>query len=333
MGIQIRKSVYALAVVVILFFAVAISDVSVAQTTVPGPGSLIVDCSFGEGEDCGIKHLFTLTERILDVLIWLAGILFALVMLRIGVVFALNAFLPGEYQSAINKSKAAFQGILLGLFLVLGAWLIVKAVFTLFGYKGDPFNAPVQPTTPPPPSTTTPPPSTTTPPPPPSPDGCSSCVSLADSGLRHKPSGDSGDVASGCSSGTDGQCYINQELYERLVKLNEDSEDGTPHPWRITESWPPTTGHANTCHQDGTCVDVGFFYATEHRPPATGKQVYDFIVAARSEGLTAEYEVPNEQERSRLIRENPSLQGLHRGIIIVREVTPHFSVYRTEDRE
>ncbi len=93
--------------------------------------------------------------------------------------------------------------------------------------------------------------------------------------------------------------------------------------WRITESWPPTIQHRASCHFDGACVDVNF----TDRNDVSSVDILTFIHAAGANNLRAVYEVPNEEERNRLVSVNQSLAQLGR-VIVVPGVAPHFSVYQ-----
>ncbi len=55
--------------------------------------------------------------------------------------------------------------------------------------------------------------------------------------------------------------------------------------WIVTEAYPPTRSHRNQCHGNGTCVDVGFRGTTY-----SAETVEEFIVAARAQGLRADFE-------------------------------------------
>ena len=45
-------------------------------------------------------------------------------------------------------------------------------------------------------------------------------------------------------------CYLNSDLLTRLQLVNSSLS------WRITEPWPPTVFHMDSCHARGTCADV-----------------------------------------------------------------------------
>ncbi|MDD5031905.1 MAG: pilin [Patescibacteria group bacterium] len=58
--------------------------------------------------------------------------------------------------------------------------------------------------------------------------------------------------------------------------------------WQVTEAWPPSQGHAASCHTNGTCADINFL--DRSTDPGRVKELYDILVAA---GLSATYESPN----------------------------------------
>lgn len=58
--------------------------------------------------------------------------------------------------------------------------------------------------------------------------------------------------------------------------------------WQVTEAYPPTVTHLDSCHNNGTCVDINFISKTTD--PVEVKKLYDRFMAA---GLKAVYEHPN----------------------------------------
>ena len=115
-----------------------------------GEGALTSECSFGETAndfkknsipDCDIEHIFQLVEKIIRVLIWIAVFGVVIAFVWHGVILALNQFFPGEYAARSKQAKKSFIMAIIGLFIVLAAWAIVKFfIVDLFSYKYDPFN-------------------------------------------------------------------------------------------------------------------------------------------------------------------------------------------------
>ncbi|MDD5290509.1 MAG: pilin [Patescibacteria group bacterium] len=55
--------------------------------------------------------------------------------------------------------------------------------------------------------------------------------------------------------------------------------------WRVTEAWPPSQGHADSCHYNGMCADINF--SNGSKDPTEVKELFDILTAA---GLNATYE-------------------------------------------
>lgn len=64
---------------------------------------------------------------------------------------------------------------------------------------------------------------------------CSDCVDVKTSGIFCK----------------ENPCLVNKDLYAKLTALYALNQK-----WLITEPWPPTVPHADSCHKNGTCVDI-----------------------------------------------------------------------------
>ena len=48
--------------------------------------------------------------------------------------------------------------------------------------------------------------------------------------------------------------YVSKPLAAKLKELSVLNKT-----WRVTEAYPPTVPHINSCHRDGTCVDIGVY--------------------------------------------------------------------------
>lgn len=59
--------------------------------------------------------------------------------------------------------------------------------------------------------------------------------------------------------------------------------------WRITEGYPPTYTHLDSCHNNGTCFDAGLSNPTV-------ENIKRFIETARNNGLSPTYEVTDESQ-------------------------------------
>lgn len=201
-----------------------------------------------------------------------------------------------------NEAKNTISNAIWGLALAMGAWLILNTInpnLTTFNLELDRQAIPA-------PSGPTGPGSggggaSTVP------LSCNNCVTI---GVPVAP----GNV---CSGG--GSCTINGELNSKLVNLNSAYSGD----FEVTEAWPPTVDHRDSCHRLGTCVDIGLGLQRNRSPQNNPQNIINFINAANSSGLRAVFEVPNAQQRNNLIS-----QGVPSGsIIVVSGISPHFSVY------
>lgn len=132
--------------------------------------------------------------------------------------------------------------------------------------------------------------------------GCPTCVALG----------------SGFSCKSNASCTIDPRVKERLVKLN-DAFNGT---WAVTEAYPPTYRHSNQCHYNGTCIDAGFRGSTTY----TAQNIAAFAQAASSAGLRVVFETPDcklrDAARQAGVRANCSSDSGYGHI-----TGSHFSVY------
>lgn len=145
----------------------------------------------------------------------------------------------------------------------------------------------------------------------PEPSGCPTCVPLAPEVISKPP-------GNGCAA--PGPCMIGAAMKAKLAALRSRLGDA----WWVTESYPPTRQHRDSCHEAGTCVDADY---SDNRTGAA--DIVNFIVAARSSGLTAVYEVGTVAEYNRLL---PAIRaaGLPSGSLInvgTWITGSHFSVY------
>lgn len=302
---------------------------------------LIIDCSFGEAEkgkeNCGIKHLFELANNIMKLLLWVALIGAGIVIFWKGVKLATHIYW-GSHEAARKEFQEALKGMVIGLIFILGAYAIVRAGFTIIGYRlnsGDPFkfNAESLPPTAIPQAndttdqqeektadTTTASTtqqrkgvgSTKTG----VPRGCDGCQEeLAGSGIPHKS-----ELQNGCKNPEGDSCWVAAEIYEKLKILKSNYE--SPVNWWVSESCPPTFLHQASCHkqENCTCVDVSFTSSGA----ATAENIKHFIEKAKAAGLRPVYEVKTNTKRNQLVRGGVPAENI---ITETRITGPHFSVY------
>lgn len=125
--------------------------------------------------------------------------------------------------------------------------------------------------------------------------------------------------ANPCAGGP-ANCQLSTAIAQNIVSLNNDLQtQGIT--WRVSEAWPPTRTHSNSCHSLGTCIDASLGGS------ASASQINSFIAAADRSGMRAVYEVATAAERNALISQGvpaasiaPPLGSHISG--------PHFSVYK-----
>ncbi len=85
-------------------------------------------------------------------------------------------------------------------------------------------------------------------------EGCTNCAAVDATKIGLKPAGNAGAANAGCwlySNKGVTSCQLNSTLLGKLYGLA-----GQFPGLRITEAWPPTARHSDSCHFDGTCVDI-----------------------------------------------------------------------------
>ena len=111
------------------------------------------------------------------------------------------------------------------------------------------------------------------------------------------------------------ECKIHTSLEQKLQALR-----GRVARWRITEAWPPTTGHSNGCHYNGTCVDANFSPKSKDIT-----KIKEFITAAEAVRLGAVYETQDASFAATLRAED---EIEDHNVLRWDDITdPHFSVY------
>jgi len=86
------------------------------------------------GPDCGTCHVIKLANGLIMWLITFVFLLFAVLLVRAGVLLVTSGGNPGALQSA----KANFINALVGLIIILAAWLIIDTIMkALVGKEGD----------------------------------------------------------------------------------------------------------------------------------------------------------------------------------------------------
>lgn len=142
---------------------------------------------------------------------------------------------------------------------------------------------------------------------------CEGCANLS---VPQKPGA--------CAGTAQGQtCQVNSALNQKLVKLNRRIiEGGRLNFWRVTEAWPPTRPHQNSCHQSATCVDAGFAGGAGG---ATPRNINYFIQTAQGEGVRPVWEVTTAVRKEELVRSGVPAANIQ---VVAGVSGEHFSIYQ-----
>lgn len=103
---------------VFVLFVWVVPDVSLAQG--PGPGGF-VNCN---GTDCSACNLVQLVNTII---IWLFGVI-AMIFAVLMVVAGFGLVTSGGNQSALEAAKSKFTNAIIGVIIVMAAWLLVDNI-------------------------------------------------------------------------------------------------------------------------------------------------------------------------------------------------------------
>lgn len=191
------------------------------------------------------------------------------------VIGGLQIISGGASETARSNAKKRIQDALWGLLLAFSAVLILETIspgqFTNLSLSITPvtIEAPAE-------EATTPTTGLLT-------GGCDNCVNLSSLGSEIKFQ-----IKSTACSGGVNNCYLNGDVVQDLNKLVTEAETLglSASSWRVTEGYPPTVTHLDSCHYNGTCVDIALMPGT-----ATQESVAKFIQAANAAGfrVTNEY--------------------------------------------
>lgn len=213
----------------------------------------LVPCG-GEGEAmCDTAFAVQFANGLISFLIQMLGIIAVIVLVIAGFQLVLSA---GNEQ-AWPAAKERITNIIIGIIIILAAWLIVDTIMKGLTGEGlrvwgvidrsevpefiyyDPSNSGSGAT------------------------GCPDCVQLQGIACKDSQS-----------------CSVHPDYAERLQGLSSAGIE-------VTEAWPPTRNHQATCHSNGTCTDVVF--ADRNFTP---DRVQQFQVLASQNGFRAVYEPP-----------------------------------------
>ena len=287
----------------LLLIILFVPDFVAAQATNSiAPGGFVT-C---EGAGCRACDLISMINRIIK---WLFGIFFVLFAVLMTVA-GFGLVTSGGNASALNEAKSKFNNALIGLLIMMSAWLVVDLVMrTLLKDDGQKINGygpwstvqcRAQTEVKPPKATTpseggvvvTPPPSTAV-----------SCFG-----------GDCVPLGIACSNPA--SCSISPKVLAQFQAFHAAVGISGA---RVTEAMPPTRAHIGTCHNNGTCIDYS------KQGGMTASEVIKVINAANANGLRPVYEVGSALEKDALIK-----SGVPSGNILLINgwiTAPHFSIY------
>jgi ABC-type nickel/cobalt efflux system permease component RcnA len=191
-----------------------------------------------------------LANSLVSWLISILGVIAVIVMVYAGFKMVTSA---GD-EGAWTKAKELFTNVVIGIVLILAAWLIVDTLLKgLTGRGLDDWTQELQVSAPNPNNTSIV-------------GGLSGCANCA--------------TIEGIPCKNSNSCSVSSEYAERLSGLSGSGIE-------ITEAWPPTRTHQAACHQNGTCTDVVF--ADRNFTP---DRVQAFQSLASQNGFKAVYEPP-----------------------------------------
>lgn len=103
----------------------------------PNPAGGLVPCGKGTAgpEDCTLNSLLILVNRVLSFAFWLASIVAAgAIIYAGGKMIYYGATNPGQAKSAKN----IIQNVIIGYFIIISAWLVVKGLVEFFARDNGP---------------------------------------------------------------------------------------------------------------------------------------------------------------------------------------------------
>lgn len=207
------------------------------------------------GASCDWCHFMELVNNLVEWLIVMLSIVAV-----IGLVIAgFRLVTSGGNTSAWEGAKSMFTSVVVGIIIVLAAWLMVDTVLRML--TGSGINGWL-------------------------PDDCGGALNAAPG--DDEDGGGGIEVGSrdcptcaqieGVSCKNANSCQVTETYASRLSGLSSADIE-------ITEAWPPTRTHQAACHQNGTCTDVVFADRN-----FTTERVREFQELAERNGFRAVYE-------------------------------------------
>lgn len=285
-------------VIGVLIFVILPTGIAGAADVI---SSNLVPC---DGVDCS---LCSLVQMVNTIILWLFGIIF-LIFAVIMFIAGWGLITSGGNQVALNDAKTKFQNALIGLLIVMAAWLLIDSIMKgLLGgageidgkpwsqvqcqtqidakkWIGDPDTDPdVVPLAGPKPATC----------------GGATCQALDQS------------ICKSASS-----CSISPDLAAKISAFHAAAGVGGA---RVTEAMPPTRDHKSPCHTNGTCIDYS------KSGGMTPDEVLRTINAAKSNGLRPVYEVQTKTQMDNLVKNGVPADSVK--VLGSWISAPHFSIY------
>lgn len=263
------------------------------------------------GPECNACHLVQLGQNVLNFLV-------TITVLMSGVIFAIAGFkmvTSRGNSGTISEAREMFTNVIVGLVILLSAWLVVDTVMKVFVDESKllgPWNEiqcvvqPISTTATPTPITPVTPVTST-----PSVGALSHGEALAQlSGISVVSSGN-------CTDRNQRNCTSLDGLQSSaLGEIKGTINSCTGCNLQITAG--TEIGHKNSCHTSGTCVDI------DCRGGCATSQINTVLSAASNSGARAVYEVSTQTRKAELVSAGVAANNIQ----VVGWITgEHFSLY------
>jgi hypothetical protein len=257
-----------------------------------------------------------LVNTIVKWLITMSFLLFSFLAVKAGV----GLVISGGNPAAKSAAKTAFNNAFIGLFIILGAWLLIDTLLKGILDEGSGFGpwseiqcgTQLVPTFDPG-------------------DPAAPVSASGGSSVPRAPLGGGASPVQGCTGSqcvpmgipckAGSGCTISSDMASRLKAFHEAA--AIPGA-RSTEGMPPKRKHQSACHKNGRCIDYG------KEGGLTGSEIKRATDAAVANGLRPVYEVGSQTEKNKLVNEGAPAQYI---LVLPSKngtpqiTAPHFSIY------
>ncbi len=270
----------------------------------------LVPCGGPNEVPCNFCEFVSMTNGIITWVIGVMLVVFAIIV----VVAGMGMVTSGGNPAAKTAAKSKLSNAIIGLIIILAAWLLVDTVMLglLTGGRGEisgfgpwsevtcgapPVGAGVGAAAA-------------------GPATCAACVDIPSNIITK------GAVTCMGSVSPTGNCQLASSILSKVNNFQTAVSFAGVSGARVTEAWPPTgwtpsdpTGvHVSSCHGDGTCFDYG-------KPGITPAEIQKIFTAAQSSGLVPSYEVETQADKNILVA------GGVTGTIVVNDTSAaHFHI-------